>query len=98
MDIKKLAQNKAWCPDPWSELSSDTGANYRLCCWSHPLSYSILSISPLEHWNSSEMKEVRKAMLAGDRDSLRKYCEACHIQEDSGADSRRLRRIRELVY
>jgi sulfatase maturation enzyme AslB (radical SAM superfamily) len=98
MNIIELAKNKAWCPDPWSELSSDTGSHYKLCCWSYHLPYSIHSVSPLEHWNSPEMKEVRKAMIAGDRDSLRKYCEACHIQENAGADSRRLRRLRELEY
>lgn len=96
MDLTELAKNNAWCPDPWSELSSDTDAHYKLCCWSQPLTNSVLSISPLEHWNSSEMREVRQAMIAGDRESLRKYCRDCHVLENSGAASRRTHRLREL--
>jgi organic radical activating enzyme len=95
--LKRLIHSDAWCPEPWVDLSSDTGAHYKLCCVSAPLPYTIHEVAPLAHWNSANMRAARRAMLDGDRASLRTLCESCQAREDGATASRRQGRIKEVM-
>lgn len=77
--------NKSICPYPW--MHSYIGARYgkKLCCISKNLE-GMKKISDKEFWNCQKMKDIRLAMIKGEKIP---ECEPCHTNEKNGIKSLR---------
>lgn len=87
--LDDLLLTDTFCPEAWSSIGTSTTGKWRLCCYAVPFEQSSKDMSPLEHQNSQVMKDVRKAMLDGDREFLEPICRRCYHNERNGAPSRR---------
>lgn len=90
--------NKSWCPLPWNHLSIRNNGDYRLCAHANVSkgngifkkedgqSLNTNNVKIDEVRNCQFLKDVRKAMLNGER---HESCQRCNIEDDSGVRSRR---------
>ncbi|HSK39449.1 MAG TPA: twitch domain-containing radical SAM protein, partial [Arenibaculum sp.] len=91
--IEDLLASDTFCPDPWTELSTWVDGRWSVCCNARPFDYGITDRLPTAHYNGPEMRALRSAMLAGDKEALGTTCGKCHGKEALGARSRRLNQI-----
>jgi sulfatase maturation enzyme AslB (radical SAM superfamily) len=83
---------KPWCTEPFTTLENKVYGNWGLCCRSAPLPYSGKDISPIEHFNSDIMKQIRVDMIDHHMsDDIKKYCFKCIGTEKDGVKSLRQR-------
>lgn len=86
---------KPWCTEPFDVLENKVWGNWGLCCRSAPLPYSAKNISPIEHFNSDLMKQIRRDMLDHNiSDDIKKYCHKCLEHERNNVESIRQQRIK----
>ena len=83
-----MDNNKAFCILPWVHVNLNQNSEVYPCCRTkHNYSYGSVQKKGLkEIWNSEEIKNVRKEMLAGKAQS---FCENCYEAEKIGAESPR---------
>ena len=100
MNLDELIKTSAetfWCPEPYMTLEQKTFGNYGVCCRSQPLPYTTLEKTIAEHFNSSEMQELRTEMESGVvGKKIGYYCKKCIVHEKSGVFSKRQRRIQRI--
>ncbi|NQY99433.1 MAG: radical SAM protein [Bdellovibrionales bacterium] len=96
-DVAKSSDT--WCPIPWTGLGVRTVGDLRYCCHSQSSKSrgllrsqdgAILNLKEnrlSDGVNADLLKEVRTAMLKGERHS---GCQRCFKEEDAGIHSRRL--------
>jgi sulfatase maturation enzyme AslB (radical SAM superfamily) len=84
---------ETYCPLPWNHFSVGTEGNMRVCCNSGNLGIiekdgSPIKIteveSPLQYYNTLQLKNLRSTLLKGERS---KECKLCYDIEDSGGKS-----------
>lgn len=85
---------RGFCPLPWVHLSANTDTSLRVCCNTdhgghvRDSSGQVVYLSEVgsvrEAMNQETYKELRKAMLAGERPE---FCRRCYTEEDHGARS-----------
>lgn len=79
-----------WCTEPFNVIENKVWGNWGLCCRSAPLPYSGKDVSPLEHFNSDLMKEIRRDMIDHNiTDNIKKYCHKCLEHESNNVRSMR---------
>ena len=94
---KKDRNSPTTCVLPWIQVSTKTDGRLQLCCFSDPEANDIVddnqkpvyiqNISDYEEfWNNTQLKELRRQMIRGERPQL---CEGCYRVDDSGARSSR---------
>lgn len=82
---------KPWCVEPFATLESKVWGEWGLCCRSKAIGYKNKNMSPLEHFNSEEMKRIRKDMSNHNiTDEIKHLCSKCILHEKNGVSSRRL--------
>lgn len=77
---------KPWCTEPFNVIENAIWGQYGLCCRSNRLPYSAKDVSPLEHFNSDTMKQVRRDMLEHKMsDDIKQLCSKCikHEADDN---------------
>jgi molybdenum cofactor biosynthesis enzyme MoaA len=86
------------CPEPFMNIYIYNTGELTPCCWEHQSSHSIENESPLDFFNSTDMKELRSEMagIKQDRKQINKYCSSCLNSEKAARDSRRLWRLNDL--
>ena len=85
-----------FCVHPWTNLMVNNTGTYGFCCiaWrgflkdekDQPVHAS--KTLPKEAWNAKSLREIRKAMVRGDKLEV---CNKCWFQEDTGKNSYRQR-------
>ncbi len=98
--LKDLQEwNPSWCPVPWTSYGINNNGDYRMCIQAntHRKSRGILRDennvamradrqTVADTRNCSMLKDVRKAMLKGERHEI---CQRCNKEDDMGQQSRR---------
>ena len=85
---------KPWCTEPFNVMEDKVWGDWGLCCRSAPLPYNGKDVSPLEHFNSDLMKQIRRDMIDHNMsDNIKKYCHKCIKHEESGIHSMRQNRM-----
>lgn len=90
--VDDLLKNNFFCTDPWTELGNKATGQWALCCVSKALPYKFSEISPLEHYHSDVMNNIRNEMLEPDvygTKHIDKYCIKCKKIEEMGGRSHR---------
>jgi sulfatase maturation enzyme AslB (radical SAM superfamily) len=84
------------CPIPWNHIAIQQNGDFRICCQniyepfgkltdsSGTANISTVSINDVR--NFKELKDLRKSMINGERNSL---CNLCYNEEDLGLKSKR---------
>ena len=93
----------AFCVHPWVNLMVNTTSTYNFCCVTDKCDLkddngNILTANkntPHEAWNSKTIRDVRKAMLNGEKLSI---CKRCWLQESIGKESYREKHNREWIF
>ena len=82
---------KKFCAIPWNELVFGSQMKYSVCCkWQEHQVENTDSDKPAsDHYNSSQMKDLRQRFIEG---SAIPECKACWEDEDNGRFSMRMRR------
>ena len=80
-----VTTNKSICPYPWFHSYSGSRYERKLCCVSKEI-YSAKKQTTIEFWNSDKMKQVRLAMLNGEKVN---ECQGCYELEEVGVSSLR---------
>ena len=82
---------KKFCAVTWNELVYSSQMNYSVCCkWQeHSKKNTASNKSSVEHYNSVQMKKLRKKFIQGKQIN---ECKACWEDEDNGRFSMRMRR------
>jgi len=87
-----------WCPHPWETLSAKADGDLRVCCladYSDPKpvidengkKITVGNLKSLDqYYNAPKLKDLRKAMLAGERPEM---CRRCWELEDAGGMTER---------
>lgn len=89
-----MSMSTPWCTEPFNVLEDKVWGDWGLCCRSAPLPYSGKDVSPLEHFNSDLMKEIRRDMLMHNiTPNIKKYCHKCIKHEANGVNSMRQGRL-----
>lgn len=93
MDPKQCS--KTYCVNLFSQVATDNLGYLRPCCQfdegvvdENGRKIHIQDMTPLEFFNSKEMKEMRRKANAGERVP---GCQNCYTMEDNGATSMRMR-------
>lgn len=97
-----LPDNKSFCAVPFVSIMVNTDTTVRYCCMVKGAANKIKKDdgSPYtckdrfidDAWNSKDMRDIRKAMIAGEKIE---GCSVCYLQEDSGRVSNRQHSINE---
>lgn len=94
-----MEENRSWCPIPWKGLSVRNNGDFRVCCHANTsATQGLIKNSSGETQraetanfsgvrNGELLKEIRAAMLRGERHST---CTRCNQEDDSGVRSRRV--------
>ena len=89
-----MSMSTPWCTEPFNVVENKVWGAWGLCCRSAPLPYSAKDVSPLEHFNSDLMKEIRRDMLVHNiTPNIEKYCHKCIKHEANGVNSMRQGRL-----
>jgi hypothetical protein len=89
-----LANNKVFCNTPWYEIHIYWDGSLGICCQedhkihNNDQKYNIASMTIMDWFNSEPARNFRLNMLKDTRDPV---CRRCHIEEDNGGHSRRLK-------
>ena len=92
--------SETFCVHPWTNLMVNNPGTYGFCCiaWrAHLLDDEGKAVyagntTPTEAWNAKSLRDVRKAMVKGEKLDV---CNKCWFQEDTGKDSYRHRHNNE---
>jgi len=95
--------NKSFCAVPFVSTMINTDTTVRYCCMvkgsfnklkkpDGKNFYTCKDNFISESWNSTDMREIRKSMIKGDKIE---GCEVCYLQEESGRTSNREHSINE---
>ena len=95
--------NKSFCAVPFVSTMINTDTTVRYCCMvkgsfnklkkpDGKNFYTCKDNFITEAWNSTDMREIRKSMIKGDKIE---GCEVCYLQEESGRTSNREHSINE---
>lgn len=87
------SKRDTFCALPWVHIFLDSDGRYKACCEAvsqlPDLSEAIHTPPSAAHtWNQPYYKNIRQQMLAGEKP---KACKACHVLEENGASSTRLK-------
>jgi len=83
-----MKDNSAVCPLPWYSIGMSPHGTIRTCGRAKPKNSPTLKNQNLEEsWNSDYFKEIRLAMLNGEKHS---NCQNCYYQESKNGNSKRL--------
>ena len=85
---KQPAISPTFCVLPWLHLATRTWGSITPCCVGEPFSENLNETTFSKAWNSSSMRNLRKAMLEG-RPSAE--CKRCYDEEKAGIASHRVR-------
>jgi MoaA/NifB/PqqE/SkfB family radical SAM enzyme len=86
---------KPWCTEPFNTIENAVWGQWGLCCRSTRLPYNAKDVSPLEHFNSDTMKQVRRDMLEHKMsDDIQRLCQKCIKHEADGNISMRQDRLK----
>lgn len=78
---------------PFTGLATREDGAVKICCRSQPIGW--IQDDSLENiWNNSQMREVRKKVLCGERHEA---CKPCFDLEDQGVESLRQRHIKDTI-
>ena len=78
---------------PFTGLATREDGAVKICCRSQPIGW--IQDDSLENiWNNSQMREVRKKVLCGERHEA---CRPCFDLEDQGVESLRQRHIKDTI-
>ncbi len=88
--IKDNAPDLYFCPLPFEHLYNDNAAHWALCCRAYPFDHLVGTTTPEEHWKHPLMEEIRREMLSGQLDHVKKYCWKCLKMEKEGLNSPRM--------
>jgi sulfatase maturation enzyme AslB (radical SAM superfamily) len=99
-DLKHIS--KTFCVHPWTNLMVNNPGTYGFCCiaWrAHLLDKKGNAVyagntTPAEAWNADSLRDVRKAMIKGEKLDA---CSKCWFQEETGKNSYRQRHNQEWV-
>lgn len=93
MNKQELLESNSFCIMPWVHLATEPNGEVKICCLSSKRlkdddnkRFNLGSNDIIQIYNSTEIKDVRKRMLNGERVS---ECEHCWKEEDSGGLSQR---------
>jgi len=89
MNKKDLIKTKQFCMAPWTHMHFMPNKDVNPCCLS-PIDETIGNMkeqSIKEIWNSEEMRQLRKDMLAGK--DCNNFCSRCYEKEEDGFTSLR---------
>jgi len=101
MEMKKRSPEELWqaikddapdlwfCPHPFEHLYNDNAGHWALCCRAYPLDHMVGDTTPEGHWKHPLMDGIRREMLSGNLDQVRKYCWKCLKMERDGLTSPR---------
>lgn len=89
--------NKSYCPLAFDTVFNDNTGAYNVCCWAHKQSnvltkYNTKNTTPFEFFLSSDMKNIRKKMLNGEKISI---CQNCYDEEKNIGYSVRTKKIKQ---
>lgn len=101
-----MIDNKSFCAVPFVSIMVNTDTTIRYCCmvkgnvnklkdYSDPSGkkfYTCKDDFIKEAWNSKDMQDIRKSMIAGEKIN---GCNVCYLQEESGRTSNRQHSINE---
>ena len=87
--IQDNAPDLYFCPHPFEHLYNDNLGHWALCCRAYPLDHLVGNTTPEEHWKHPLMEEIRREMLSGNLNHVRKYCWKCLKMEKDGLTSPR---------
>jgi len=95
----KLINSKVFCISPWIQLHAQTNGYVGPCCMAsmNEANYlSDLNDNPnlLDAWNSEKMRQLRLAMLKGEKSSI---CQNCYKYEELGNESERIKYNKDYV-
>jgi hypothetical protein len=95
----KLSDSKVFCISPWIQLHAQTNGYVGPCCMAsmNEANYlSDLNDNPnlLDAWNSEKMRQLRLAMLKGEKSSI---CQNCYKYEELGNESERIKYNKDYV-
>jgi organic radical activating enzyme len=89
-DVQSQEAKSTKCILPWIHQHGDIEGNYAPCCFTlaHRNNFFGFGTSPLEAFNSNNMKSIRLKMLENERPE---ECKVCYSWEDNGVESHRQR-------
>jgi len=88
-----MNESKTFCMHPFTGLATREDGAIKVCCRSQPVGW--IQDEPLENvWNGSNMREIRKQVLCGERPAV---CKPCFDLEDQGVESLRQRHIKNTI-
>jgi MoaA/NifB/PqqE/SkfB family radical SAM enzyme len=95
--IELLVDSKVFCMAPWIQLHAQTNGKVAPCCMSNVHGGNELGDlreNPRieDSWNSDNMKQLRKNMLSGEKNSI---CSHCYNYEAIGKESERMKYNRD---
>jgi hypothetical protein len=79
-------ENKSFCIQPFVNVTTRMSGQNNVCCNISKITDNNTGISPIEFFNSKEVKEMRQSMLEGKEI---KECSLCHYMEEKGQISLR---------
>ncbi len=87
-----MALKDTFCSSPWFHIGIDYNGTYFPCRWQspQPQTQSINSVTPLQFFNSSEMKTIRENMINGVSMSM---CNECYDMDKHSKPSGRARQL-----
>lgn len=93
MNKQDLLDSESFCIMPWVHLATEPNGEVKICCLSSKRlkddtnkRFNLGNDDVIQIYNSAEIKDVRKRMLAGERVA---ECSHCWKEEDSGGLSQR---------
>ena len=91
MDLEDELDLEWFCPEPFTNIFTDTTGAYKSCCASKDMGYGITTkdTTPKEALNCAKAKRMRKAFLENDKEYLKDPCSVCIKQEQTGMKSHR---------
>jgi hypothetical protein len=73
LEIIKVSPAKAYfCAAPFHHVYNDNAGPWRLCCHAHPFEHTVSDTTPLDHMNHPLVRKVRREMLSGNLDLVKK--------------------------
>lgn len=79
-------ENKSFCIQPFVNVTTRMSGQNNVCCNISKITDNNVGRSPIEFFNSDEVKEMRQSMLEGKKI---KECSSCHYMEEKGQISHR---------
>ena len=98
-----MINNKSFCAVPFVSIMVNTDTTVRYCCMvkgslnklkkdDNKTFYTCKDNFAQDAWNSKDMRDIRKSMIAGEKIE---GCSVCYMQEENGRTSNRQHSIQE---